>query len=82
VTLPGERRGQELLMGMSIILKNILDKRCHKNIPDLERLDTKGKLNCSKVFHFIHQLDERLGKYHKTEEEKKWYLLKNIRKDL
>jgi hypothetical protein len=69
-------------MGMSIILKDISDKRRHENIPDLERLDTKGKPNCGKIFHFIHQLDERLGKYYKTEEEKKWYLLENVGKDL
>jgi hypothetical protein len=59
------------LMEMLVILKDISDKRRHKNIPNLERLDTKGKPNCGKVFHFIHQLDERLRKYHKTEEEKK-----------
>jgi hypothetical protein len=70
------------LIRILVILKDILDKRRHENILDLERLNTKGKLNCGKVFHFIHQLDERLEKYHKTEEEKKWYLLENVGKDL
>jgi hypothetical protein len=71
VTLPRKRKSQELLIGISVILKDISDKRRYENIPDLERLDTKGKPNCSKVFHFIYQLDERFKKYHKTEEEKK-----------
>jgi hypothetical protein len=71
VTLPKKKKSQELLMEMLVILKNILDKRCYENIPDLECLDTKGKLNCGKVFHFIHQLNERFKKYHKIKKKKK-----------
>jgi hypothetical protein len=71
VTLLREKGGQKLLIRMLVILKDISDKRRYENIPDLERLDTKGKPNCGKVFHFIHQLDEKLEKYYKTEEEKK-----------
>jgi hypothetical protein len=69
-------------MGILVILKNIFDKRHYENIPNLKRLDTKGKPNYSKVFYFIYQLDEKLEKYYKTEEEKKWFLLENVRKDL
>jgi hypothetical protein len=67
-------------MEMSIILKDISDKRRHKNIPDLEHLDIKGKLNCSKVFHFIHQLDERLKKYLKNKGRKEMIPIGECRK--
>jgi hypothetical protein len=71
ITLFGKKKSQELLIEMSIIFKDISDKRRYENILDLERLDTKEKPNCGKIFYFIYQLDERLKKYYKIEEKKK-----------